>query len=75
MPLSMPKKKVRRRKCRSKEVLVSMETLTERRLAEIRDAIIEQNAILESIRDSILDLPEKIIKASVSDDYEGWWED
>lgn len=50
------------------------ETLTERRLEEIRDAIIEQNTILESIRDSILDLPEKIRKASIPDD-EGWWED
>ena len=43
-------------------------------LDEIRDAIIEQNAILESIRDSILDLPERIIKSRVPDD-EGWWED
>ena len=52
-----------------------METLTEIRLAEIRDAIIEQNAILESIRDSILDLPEKIKTYLVPDDNEGWWED
>ena len=50
------------------------ETLTEIRLAEVRDAIIKQNAILESIRDSILDLPEKIKKSMVPDD-EGRCED
>lgn len=51
-----------------------METLTEFRLAEIRDAIREQNDILEQIRDAIWNLPDKILEKS-SDVDNGWWED